>query len=95
MEDKNSKKELTVKKVPLAEFIELLSDIFANGADFIDLHGVHYSDPDVEDQVTVSVIVDYISQEDKLLAPPLVEDIIIEDFTILTEEIIKDLLKNG
>ena len=65
----------TIRKIPLAPFINLLTEIYESGADFVDLNGERNEEKS-QDEITISVPMEYISQEvkDEILPPPGVSE---------------------
>lgn len=59
-----NQKKLIIRKISLKKFLSLLTDIYNSGADFIDLHGMK-NDREMQDEVTVSVPLSYMSPESK------------------------------
>lgn len=50
--------KLVIKKIPLKAFLEVLSDIYESGADFVDLIG---TPDDHEDAIGISVPEEYMN----------------------------------
>tara|TARA_R110000868_G_scaffold206288_3_gene455064 strand:+ start:228 stop:509 length:282 start_codon:yes stop_codon:yes gene_type:complete len=56
---------MILRKIPLGPFIELLTDLFDNGADFIDLEGDENNEGDApRDSLKITVKPEYLSLED-------------------------------
>jgi len=100
----NPKKRFIIKKVPLYTFMNLLHNLYMDGADFVDLHG-EVDSKGTQDNVTVSVPLDYMSKDERGSAaenenvdpPPGIdeEEEAQAQFSVpLTEEDIKKLLNN-
>lgn len=66
------KNQLTVNKVPLEDFINLLINLYEEGANFIDMTGIN---EDNKDFVRVIVRDEYMEKEKKEEAPLCDEDI--------------------
>lgn len=57
-----NKKEVVLKKIPLKIFIDVLTNAYNNGADYIDLIGI----PDeVQDNISVAIREEYFSKEEE------------------------------
>ena len=58
---------LKLRKIPLGPFIEMLQDLWENGADFIDLSGEQSEDdsPTSRDMIQITVKPDYLSNEEE------------------------------
>ena len=55
-----------LRKIPLGLFIEILTDLFENGADFIDLAGDENNEGDApKDSVKITVKPEYLSEEEE------------------------------
>ncbi len=53
-----------LRKIPLGPFIEILTDLFDNGADFIDLAGEENNDGETpRDSVKITVKPEYLSPD--------------------------------
>jgi hypothetical protein len=53
-----------LRKIPLGPFIEILTDLFENGADFIDLSGIENSEGETpRDSIKITVKPEYLSEE--------------------------------
>jgi len=98
----NPKKRFIIKKVPLYTFMNLLHNLYMDGADFVDLHG-EVDSKGTQDNVTVSVPLDYMSKDvrgsienENVDPPPGVEEYVDEPQTTknLSEEDINKLLDN-
>lgn len=107
MENNNKNNKFVIKKVPLYSLISLLNTLYEDGADYVDLYRESVSED--QDSITVSVPMDYLSDEAKQQgilgpgadAPPGIEyeedlppPVEVDDSTILTDDDIKDLLNN-
>lgn len=58
----NNRNEVTLKKIPLKLFIEVLTDAWNKGADYIDIIGV----PDeLQDNIGIAIKEDYYTKGDK------------------------------
>ena len=56
---KNNRNEITLKKIPLKLFIEVLTDAWNKGADFVDIIGV----PDeLQDNIGIAIREDYYTK---------------------------------
>lgn len=57
---------LKLRKIPLGPFIEMLQDLWENGADFIDLSGEQSEDnsPTSRDMIQITVKPEYLSNEE-------------------------------
>lgn len=79
--------------------MSLLTDLYNSGADFIDLHG-EIDDEKKEDNVTVSVPLEYMSEESQASLdpgpppPPGLTEEITEEALEITEETISDLVRH-
>jgi hypothetical protein len=53
-----------IRKIPLEEFINILQDLYENGADFIDISGENVTEGsvDIKDIMKITVKPEYISQ---------------------------------
>jgi hypothetical protein len=94
---KNPKKNFVIKKVPLNTFIDLLNNLYMDGADFVDLHG-EVDGTGTQDNIKVSVPMDYMSEEAQremgpAQPPPGVEEE--EEQGPLTEEEVKELVNHA
>lgn len=91
-------KKFILRKVPLKKFVSLLHELYMSGADFVDLRG-EINERELQDNVTVSVPVEYMSEESQAddpgpLPPPgIIEGEGEEENVEITEEEIVDLLK--
>jgi dihydropteroate synthase len=58
---------LKLRKIPLGPFIEMLQDLWENGADFIDLSGEQSEDnsPTSRDMIQITVKPEYLSNEEE------------------------------
>jgi len=58
---------LKLRKIPLGPFIEMLQDLWENGADFIDLSGEQSEDnsPTLRDMIQITVKPEYLSNEEE------------------------------
>lgn len=57
-----NRQEITLKKIPLKIFIEVLTDAWNKGADFVDIIGV----PDeLQDNIGIAIKEDYYTKGDK------------------------------
>ena len=57
---------MMLRKIPLGLFIEILTDLFENGADFIDLAGDENNEGDApKDSVKITVKPEYLSEEEE------------------------------
>jgi hypothetical protein len=58
---------LKLRKIPLGPFIEMLQDLWENGADFIDLSGEQSNDNDplARDTIQITVKPEYLSNEEE------------------------------
>lgn len=57
---------MMLRKIPLGLFIEILTDLFENGADFIDLAGDENNEGDTpKDSVKITVKPEYLSEEEE------------------------------
>lgn len=64
MENSPEKQEFVLRRVPLKEFMVMLSDVYQSGADFVDLYG--YVDKSKhQDEVIISVPEEYMNPEFK------------------------------
>lgn len=100
---KNPKKLLVIKKVPLFPLLALLNNLYADGADFVDLQG-DIDDDRKQDSVTVAVPLDYMSKEARenfmeendspTSSPPPLPLPPVEEIDVLTEEDLKNLLND-
>lgn len=55
---------MMLRKIPLGLFIEILTDLFENGADFIDLVGNESNNGDIlRDSIKITVKPEYLSFE--------------------------------
>jgi len=76
--------------------MSLLTELYNNGADFIDLHG-EINEKELQDNVTVSVPLEYMSEESQSLSEPSPppglseEEMANEEITV---EEISDLLRH-
>lgn len=64
-----SRKEITLKKIPLKVFLEVLTDAWNKGADFIDIVGIPDS---IQDNIGIVIKEEYLSPDEE-------EDRIIDD----------------
>lgn len=55
---------MNLRKIPLGPFIEILTDLFENGADFIDLSGNDDEDAP-RDSVKITVKPEYLSSDNE------------------------------
>ena len=56
---------MMLRKIPLGPFIEILTDLFENGADFIDLAGDENNDGETpRDTIKITVKPEYLSPEE-------------------------------
>lgn len=57
---------MILRKIPLGLFIEILTDLFESGADFIDLTGDENNEGDTpKDSVKITVRPEYLSEEEE------------------------------
>ena len=57
---------MMLRKIPLGPFIEILTDLFENGADFIDLSGDENNDGETpRDTLKVTVKPEYLSLDEE------------------------------
>ena len=86
-----SRNKVTIRKVPLNKLLTLLNDLYANGADYVDIHG-EKDLQNAQDKITVSVPISYMSEDinDYKGVDKMEED----DNSKLTEDEIDDLLDN-
>lgn len=57
---------MMLRKIPLGLFIEILTDLFENGADFIDLTGDENNEGETpRDSVKITVKPEYLSEEEE------------------------------
>lgn len=58
---------LKLRKIPLGPFIEMLQDLWENGADFIDLSGEQSEDnsPTSRDMIQITVKPEYLSNDEE------------------------------
>jgi hypothetical protein len=57
---------MMLRKIPLGPFIEILTDLFENGADFIDLAGDENNDGETpRDTIKITVKPEYLSPEEE------------------------------
>lgn len=93
-------KKFILRKVPLKKFVSLLNELYMSGANFIDLQG-EINEKELQDNVTVSVPIEYMSEESQaeIPGPQPPPGIVIEEEqgehqepTEITEEEIVDLL---
>jgi len=61
MEKKNNK-IITLQKIPIKNLIEILSELYDDGADFIDISGMPNEDQDV---ISISVREEYMNQDEE------------------------------
>jgi hypothetical protein len=55
---------MMLRKIPLGQFIEILTDLFENGADFIDLIGDENNEGETpRDTIKITVKPEYLSPE--------------------------------
>ncbi len=55
---------MNLRKIPLGPFIEILTDLFENGADFIDLSGDQNNDGETpRDSIKITVKPEYLSPD--------------------------------
>lgn len=101
---KDDKHKFTIRKVPLHALLNLLNNLYMDGADYVDLHG-ELDDEKMQDNITVAVPLEYLSEDaqEKIeerasaesLPPPtppgLTEEEMAEE---LSEDDITDLLNN-
>lgn len=58
-------KKMILRKIPLGTFIEILTDLFENGADFIDLAGDENNEGEaLRDSLKITVKPEYLSIDD-------------------------------
>lgn len=96
---KNNK--FNIRKIPLDGFLQLLNDLYAGGADYIDLF-VELDDEKKQDNITVSVPIEYMNEDSKNSiedsqepqGPPPEAIMEISDDSVLTEKDIIKLLAN-
>lgn len=105
MKNENDKHNFTIRKVPLHALLNLLNNLYMDGADYVDLHG-ELDDEGMQDNVTVAVPLDYLSEdaqekiEERASAepgpqpPPGLEEANVEE-PGLSEEDVTDLLNNA
>ena len=56
---------MQLRKIPLGPFIEILQDLFENGADFIDLSGDNNDEGESpKDMIKITVKPEYLSDEE-------------------------------
>lgn len=61
MEKKNNK-IITLQKIPIKNLMEILSELYNDGADYIDISGV----PNIEqDVISISVREEYMNQDEE------------------------------
>ena len=61
MEKKNNK-TITLQKIPIKNLMEILSELYNDGADYIDISGV----PNIEqDVISISVREEYMNQDEE------------------------------
>lgn len=58
----NNKKEITLRKIPLRIFIEVLTDAWNKGADFVDIIG---TPNELQDNIGIAIKEEYYSNGDK------------------------------
>ena len=58
----NNKKEITLRKIPLKIFIEVLTDAWNKGADFVDIIG---TPNELQDNIGIAIKEEYYSNGDK------------------------------
>lgn len=58
----NNRNEVTLKKIPLKLFIEVLTDAWNKGADYIDIIGVPN---ELQDNIGIAIKEDYYTKGDK------------------------------
>ena len=51
-----------IRKVPVEALLDLLTDLYNNGVDFVDITGTVTEDP-IMDSITISVLEDYVNPE--------------------------------
>lgn len=57
---------MELRKIPLGPFIEILTDLFESGADFIDLSGSENTDGETpRDSIKITVKPEYLSNEEE------------------------------
>lgn len=54
------KKQFILKKIPLDSLLAILSDLYEQGADYIDISGKHN---DEKDEISITVKEEYYSEE--------------------------------
>lgn len=94
-------KRITIKKIPLYNFLALLNNLYMDGAEFVDLHG-EIDPKGTQDTITVSVPIEYLSDDARAALeapeePPLQEMemvVVEEEEEVFTEEFILKLLNN-
>ena len=84
-------KTITIKKIPLTNFIDILVDLFNHGVDFIDIEGAQ---GDNRDYMAVTFNQDYMSKESVEYFDDVPNTITEEDITNhkLSDEDLNDLI---
>jgi len=55
---------MKLRKIPLEEFLTVLTDLFEQGVDYIDITGkTNDEDPEGQDIIKITVIPEYMSKE--------------------------------
>jgi hypothetical protein len=68
---------LQLRKIPLGPFIEMLQDLWENGADFIDLSGEQSEDnsPTLRDMIQITVKPEYLSNDEEEDVIELIQEV--------------------
>lgn len=88
-------KKFVIRKVPLNKFMNLLTELYNSGADYIDLYGEINKD-ELQDNITVAVPIEYMTEESQAAADPSPPPGVMEEVedTEITEDEISDLLRH-
>lgn len=93
---------MQLRKIPLGQFIEILQDLFENGADFIDLSGDNNDEGESpKDMIKITVRPEYLSDEENDDKMELQQEIQMdfsdlddddEEFTSFSDDDVNDLI---
>ena len=66
MDSYRNTNNMNIRKIPLGPFIEILTDLFDNGTDFIDISGENNAEGDIpRDMIKISIKPDYMMENNE------------------------------
>lgn len=92
--NKNNKKQVVVKKIPLYDLLSVLEQLYNSGADYADFHAVIDRD-NMQDEITVAVLPEYINKDVRDTIKGLKEEVDDLEEENLSDEDIRDIINGG